>query len=154
MKNNKMRRLVALPLLAIAAFAIACTNTPETKPPASPSPAASASPATSPAASPSGSPAASGTSGKVDSLVGKWTGSENSSLTIAKKGDKFSLEIVGKDGTKSFEGTAKGDAIEFTRNGKSESVKSATGAETGVKGLEKEANCVVVTKGTEGYCRK
>jgi hypothetical protein len=155
MKNNKMRRLVILPLLAIAAFAIACTNTPpETKPPASPGPAASASPASSPAVSPSGSPAANVTSGKADSLVGKWTASENASLTVAKKGDKFSIEIVGKDGTKSFEGTAKGDAIEFTRNGKTESVKSATGTETGVKGLEKESTCVVVSKGTEGYCRK
>ena len=142
-------------MLAIAAIVmVACTNTPETKVPASPSPAASASPASSPATSPSGSPVANATSGKVDSLVGKWTGSENASLTVAKKVDKFSIEIVGKDGTKSFEGTVKGEAIEFTRNGKTESIKSATGAETGVKGLEKESNCVVITKGAEAYCRK
>lgn len=144
-----------MPLLAIAAVAIvACTDTPGTKTPASPSPSASASPASSPAASPSGSPVANATTGKADSLVGKWTGSENASLTVAKKGDKFSIEIAGKDGTKSFDGTAKGDVIEFTRNGKTESIKSATGAETGVKSLEKESNCVVVTKGSEAYCRK
>ena len=44
--------------------------------------------------------------------------------------------------------------IEFTRKGKTESVKTATGAETGMKGFEKETNCVVVTKGSEGFCKK
>jgi hypothetical protein len=44
--------------------------------------------------------------------------------------------------------------IEFVRNGKTETVKTATGAETGMKGFEKETNCVVVTKGSEGFCRK
>ena len=155
MKNNKMRRLGTIALLAISAiWIVACTDNPQVKPPVSPSPAAPASPATSPAGSPSGSPVANATAGKADSLLGRWTGAENASLNITRKGDKFSIEITGKDGTKSFEGTAKGDAIEFNRNGKTESVKASTGAETGVKGLEKEINCVVVTKGTEGYCRK
>ena len=155
MKNNKMRRLVSIALLAITAiWIVACTNPPEVKTPASPTPAAPASPASSPATSPAGSPAANASAGKVDSLVGHWTGAENASLNITKKGDKFSIEMTGKDGTRSFEGTAKGDAIEFSRNGKTESIKTSTGADTGVKGLEKETNCVVVTKGTEGYCRK
>ena len=44
--------------------------------------------------------------------------------------------------------------IEFIRNGKTETVKTATGAETGMKGFEKETTCVVVTKGSEGFCRK
>ncbi|HKP69414.1 MAG TPA: hypothetical protein VJV05_09025 [Pyrinomonadaceae bacterium] len=149
-----MRRLVSIALLAIiATWSIAC-DPPAAKTPASPSPAAPASPASSPATSPTGSPAANATAAKVDSLVGKWTGTENASLEITKKGDKFSIDVTGKDGKKSFEGTAKGDAIEFTRDGKPESIKTSTGADTGVKGLEKETNCVVVTKGTEGYCRK
>jgi len=150
-----MRRLVSIALLAITAiWSVACTNPSEVKTPASPSPAAPASPASSPATSPTGSPAANTSAGKVDSLVGRWTGAENASLNITKKGDKFAIEMTGKDGTKSFEGTAKGDAIEFSRNGKTESIKTSTGADTGIKGLEKETNCVVVTKGTEGYCRK
>lgn len=142
-------------LLAIGALgAVACSETPQNKPAATTTPASSASPAASPAASPSGSPAANPTAGKTDSLVGKWTGAENASLTVTKKGDKFTIDIAAKDGTKSFEGTAKGDVIEFTRNNKVETIKTATGAETGVKALEKETNCVVVTKGTEAFCRK
>ena len=150
MKTNKLRRL-AIALSAITALAVvACEPKTEVKPPASPAPASSASPATSP----SGSPAAT-TPGKAESLVGRWSGADAaSSLNITKKGDKFSIEITGADGMKSFDGTVKGDAIEFTRNGKAESVKAATGSETGVKALEKETNCVVITKGKEAYCRK
>jgi hypothetical protein len=75
-------------------------------------------------------------------------------LNVAKKGDKFSVEIANLDGPKTFEGTAKADTIEFTRNGKTETIRAATGAETGMKGFEKETNCVVVTKGSEGFCKK
>lgn len=128
----------------------ACT--PEVKPPASPTPAATASPATSPATSPAASAAAD--AAKADALVGRWPGVEGSYLNISKKGDKYSIEIADLDGPKTFEGTAKGDAIEFTRNGKTETIKAATGAETGMKGFEKETNCVVVTKGSEGFCKK
>ncbi len=131
----------------------ACTSTPEVKPPASPTPIASVSPAASPAASPSGSPAAAGT-GKADSLAGRWPGVEGTYLNITKKGEKFSIEIADLDGPKTYEGTAKGDVIEFTRGGKTETIKAASGADTGMKGLEKDTNCVVVTKGKEGFCKK
>ena len=87
-------------------------------------------------------------------MAGKWTGPEGTYLNVTKKGDKYSVEIANLDGPQTFEGTAKGDAIEFTRKGKTESIKAATGAETGMKGFEKETNCVVVTKGSEGYCKK
>jgi hypothetical protein len=90
----------------------------------------------------------------VDSLVGRWTGEGGAYLNVARKGEKFSIEIANVGGPKTFEGTAKGDTIEFTRNGKTETVKDATGAETGVKGFEKETDCVVVTKGSEGFCKK
>ncbi len=144
-----------LTIFALTALGLgACTNTPEVKPPASPSPAASASPATSPAASPSGSPAATADKGKADALVGRWPGAAGTYLNITRKGDKYSIEIANLDGPKTFEGTAKGDMIEFTRNGKTETIKAASGAETGMKGFEKETNCVVVTKGSEGFCKK
>lgn len=155
MNITKMRRSILLSIFATLAVALAaCTSTPEVKPPVSPtpSPAASASPATSPAGSPSGSPATN--AGKVDGLVGRWSGAEGTFLNIAKKGEKYSIEISNLDGPKTFEGTPKGDTIEFTRNGKTETIKTATGAETGMKGFEKETNCVVVTKGSEGYCQK
>lgn len=157
MNITKMRRSVLLTVFAFASFAVAaCTTPSEVKPPASPSPAASpaasASPA-SPAASPSGSPAAA-TTGKVDALVGRWNGPEGTYLNVAKKADKYTIEIKNLDGLKTFEGAAKGDVIEFTRNGKTESIKAANGAETGMKDFEKETNCVVVTKGSEGFCKK
>ena len=134
--------------------ASACTTAPEVKPPASPSPAASTVPAASPSASPSGSPSANAGSTKVDALVGRWPGVEGSYLNVSKKADKYSIEIANLDGPKTYEGTAKGDVIEFTRNGKTETIKAASGAETGMKGFEKETNCVVVTKGSEGFCKK
>jgi hypothetical protein len=44
--------------------------------------------------------------------------------------------------------------IEFARNGKTETIKSATAEETGMKWLKGEKNCVVITKGSEGYCKQ
>ena len=140
-------------LAAMIVTAAACTSDkPEVKP-SSPTPTASVSPAISPTGSPSATPANAGTS-KVDSLVGRWTGPETSYLNVSKKGEKYSIEIANLDGPKTYEGTAKGDLIEFSRNGKTETIKAATGAETGMKGFEKETNCVVVTKGSEGFCKK
>ena len=157
MNIDKLRRSILFAVLGIAAISVAaCTSTPtDTKPPASPSPSApinAPSPAASPATSPTGSPAAG--SAKVEALVGRWAGPEATYLNVAKKGDKYSIEIADLNGPKTFEGTAKGDVIEFTRNGKTETVKAASGAETGMKGFEKETNCVVVTKGSEGFCKK
>lgn len=156
MNINQVRRSVLLTVLAVVVATVAACdpNTPAAKQPAaSPSPAASASPAASPATSPAGSPVTSGTS-KADSLVGRWTGPEGTYLNVSKSGEKYSIEIKNLDASKTFEGTAKGDTIEFTRNGKTETIKAATGAETGMKGFEKETNCVVVTKGSEGFCKK
>jgi hypothetical protein len=140
-------------ILATALFAGACTpsGTNEVKPTPSvtPAPAASSSPATSPV-----SPVAGGINSKADALAGRWPGEGGAYLNITKKGDKYSVEIANLDGPKTYEGTAKGDIIEFTRSGKTETIKPATGLETGMKGFEKETNCVVVTKGTEGFCKK
>ena len=157
MNINKLRRSILLTVFGIVAISVAaCTNaTTEPKPPASPSPSApvnAPSPVTSPATSPAGSPAAAST--KAEALVGRWSGPEATYLNVAKKDDKYSIEIADPKGPKTFEGTAKGDVIEFTRNGKTETIKAATGAETGMKGFEKETNCVVVTKGSEGFCKK
>lgn len=138
-------------LAATLVAASACSGTPEVKPPVSPTPSPAAS--TSPVASPTGIPVATST-GKADSLVGRWPGVEGTYLNVTKKADKYSIEIANLDGPKTYEGTAKGDVIEFTRNGKAETIKAASGAETGMKGFEKELNCVVVTKGKEGFCKK
>jgi hypothetical protein len=151
MKNNTLRRSALLTVFALLTFALgACTPATETNKPAALNTAPS--PATSPAASSANSPIATAT--KVDSMVGKWNGPEGTYLNIAKKGDKYSIEIANLDGPKTYEGTAKGDTIEFTRDGKTETVKTATGVETGMKGFEKETNCLVVKKGEEGFCKK
>ena len=90
----------------------------------------------------------------MDSLVGRWPGVEGTYLDVSKKGDKFSIEIKNLDAAKTYEGTAKGDMIEFTRDGKVDTIRASSGVETGMKGFEKETNCVVVTKGKEGFCKK
>jgi len=138
----------------------ACGDTPK---PVNPTPVPAPS-ATAPAASPSATatPASNiktdGPENKSDkdvkNLVGKWTGVEGTYLNITEKDGKFSVEIKDLDKAETFDGTAKGDAIEFTRKGKTETVKHATGEETGMKYLLEEKNCVVITKGSEGYCRK
>lgn len=151
-----MRRSILLTIISVATFAFAAC-TPETKPvnnAPTPTPAATpaASPVASPSASPTGSPAA--TAGKADALAGRWQGAEGTFLNVTKKGDKFEIEIKNLDpASKKFEGTAKGDVIEFTRDGKPATIKAATGDETGMKWLAGKKNCVVITKGTEGYCK-
>jgi hypothetical protein len=64
------------------------------------------------------------------------------------------VEIKNLDKTETFEGKAKDDTIIFKRNDKLETIKTATAEETGMKWLAGEKNCVVITKGSEGYCRK
>ena len=121
-------------------------------------------PVTAPSAKPSLEPeAANPTEAALQKMLGRWAGPEGTYIDITdKKGPdgkqqyprKFAIEIKNLDKVEKFEGTAKGDDIEFTRNGKTETVKAATGPETGMKWLEKETNCLVVTKGSEGFCRK
>ncbi len=151
-----MRRSILLTIISVATFAFAAC-TPETKPIINaPSPTPVASPAASPAVSPTGSPVADdkSTAGKADALTGRWLGAEGTFLNVTKKGDKFDIEIKNLDpASKKYEGTAKGDVIEFTRDGKPATIKTATGDETGMKWLLAKKNCVVITKGSEGYCK-
>jgi len=137
--------------LVVAAVAVigGCTQTGETKP-------GTTIPAASPAASPSQSPVADDKKpvSKVDSLQGEWPGQEGALLKVEKKGDKYEIEIKTKEGSKKFEGTAKGDAIEFVRNGKTETIKAAPLDETGLKWAGGEKTCVVIIKGSEAFCKK
>ena len=150
-------------LVVTATFLGACQPSVKNAP-VTPSPSPSASPSASPSVSPSGSPA-----NKLESWVGKWQGVEGTYLTITRKvedktkptaapvaagAEKFTIEIANLDGPKTYEGKVNGDHIEFVRNGKTETIKAETGAETGMKGFENEKNCLVVTKGSEGFCRK
>lgn len=153
-----MRRSILLVLFVAAVGVLgACTSTPEvTKPVPNTAPSPAASPVASPAVSPSVDPKApaAAPSAKVTALEGKWPGVEGSFLNVTKKGDKYSVEIKNLDKAETFEGVAKGDTIEFKRKDKLETIKAATAEETGMKWLAGEKNCVVITKGSEGYCRK
>lgn len=157
------RSLIAVLFVAAVGVLGACTSTPEvTKTPnVAPSPAAPvASPAGSPGTSPSVLPTidpkapAAVPSAKVTALEGRWPGVEGAYLNVTKKGDKYSIEIKNLDKPETFEGVAKGDTIEFKRKDKVETIKAATAEETGMKWLAGEKNCVLITKGSEGYCRK
>lgn len=99
----------------------------------------------------------------VQKLIGKWDGPEGTFASVTEKMGadgkqqnprKFTVELKDLDKAETFEGTAKDGAIEFTRKGKVETLKAANGVETGMKGFDKETNCVVVTKGSEGFCKK
>ena len=159
MHNKKMRRPVLLLMAMAAVFgAAACDPKPVTKDQTvgTPTPAPISSPSTSPEV-------ANPTEAALQKMLGKWDGPEGTYIIISdKKGPdgkqlnprKFEIEIKDLDKAEKFEGIAKGGDIEFTRKGKTETVKAATGAETGMKGFEKETTCVVVTKGSEGFCRK
>jgi hypothetical protein len=142
-----MRRTTLLTIISLGTFFFAAC-TPETKPVNSPPPSPSASPVSSPVAV-NENP----TTGKPESLAGRWQGAEGTYLNVEKKGDKFEIEIKDLDASKKYDGMAKGDAIEFTRDGKTESITAATGDETGMKWLAGKKNCVVITKSKEGYCK-
>ena len=149
------RSLIFAFFVAAVGLLGACTPDVKPVPSATPSTTAPASPAASPAVSPSVDPKApAAPSAKLTTLEGKWPGVEGAYLNVTKKGDKYSIEIKNLDKVETFEGVAKGDTIEFTRKGKTETIKAATAEETGMKWLAGEKNCVVITKGSEGYCRK
>jgi hypothetical protein len=90
----------------------------------------------------------------TDAWVGKWIGVEGLVLDIQKAGEpgRYVLGITLLDGTKSYEGSVDGDVIRFTRDGRPESVRAATGDETGLKWLAGKQNCLMIQQG-EGFCR-
>jgi len=154
-----MRRPVLLTFAAAAVFAVgACETKTEMKD--QPTVVTTTTPNTNPSLEPE---VANPTEAALQKMLGKWDGPEGTFINISdKKGPdgkqqsprKFEIEIKNLDKVEKFEGTAKGKDIEFTRNGKTETVKAATGPETGMKWLEKETNCLVVTKGSEGFCKE
>lgn len=120
--------------------------------PAAP-PAAKAPPA-APVAPPAPPPpdmapaAATGT----DAWIGKWMGPEGTFLDVEKSDAGYQLTISDLDGLKFFQGKRAGEAIEFERKGKTESLKATDGKATGMKWLADKSNCLTIHAG-EGFCR-
>lgn len=90
----------------------------------------------------------------TDAWVGKWIGVEGLVLDIQSAGEpgRYILSVTLLDGTKSYDGTAEGDMIRFTRDGRPESIRAATGDQTGLKWLAGKQNCLMIREG-EGFCR-
>jgi len=90
----------------------------------------------------------------ADAIIGKWTGPEGTSLTIAPKGyDTYVITIVNLDGPRNFLGRVTNNGLQFTRDGKTELIMMGDGQDTGMKYLKDKVDCLVVTKPGEGYCR-
>lgn len=98
-------------------------------------------------------PSAVAVAAKTDPWLGRWAGVEGTSLEISKKGDQFAIRITDLDGPKTYEGVAAGDHLEFKRGDKTETIRPTDGNGTGMKYLTEEKNCLVITVGSEGYCR-
>ncbi|HET6371938.1 MAG TPA: hypothetical protein VFG76_01435 [Candidatus Polarisedimenticolia bacterium] len=88
----------------------------------------------------------------LDGWVGRWNGPEGTYLAIAKGAQGYTIEIANLDGPKSYAGVAAGDRLEFVRDGKTESIRATSGAETGMKWLQDKTDCLTIQPG-EGFCR-
>ncbi|SDD29092.1 hypothetical protein SAMN05444678_111101 [Sphingomonas sp. YR710] len=91
----------------------------------------------------------------TDAWSGKWIGVEGLVLNIQPAGERgrYVLSVTLLDGTKSYDGVADGNVIRFTRDGRPESIRAATGDETGLKWLAGKQNCLMIKQG-EGFCRE
>lgn len=90
----------------------------------------------------------------TDAWLGKWIGVEGLALDI-KAGDRpgtYRLHIALMDSAGDYAGTADGDVIRFTRDGKAETIRHTSGAETGLKWLDKKVDCLTIQP-AEGFCR-
>lgn len=96
-----------------------------------------------------------GTLAETDSMVGRWPGVEGTFLEVEKSTamGKYVITVQDLDGPKKYEGVAVGDQIEFTRTGKTETIHAGNGQDTGMKWLLDKKNCLVINKGSEGFCR-
>jgi hypothetical protein len=90
----------------------------------------------------------------ADRWLGRWQGVEGTYLVISKRDDSYAIEIANLDGTKTYKGLVVDDDLDFRRGDKVQSIRAGTGKDTGMKGLENERNCLVITKGSEGFCRR
>jgi putative lipoprotein len=88
----------------------------------------------------------------TDLWLGQWNGPEGTYLLLAKNGDKYVVKIRSLDGLDTYEGVAAGERIQFTRDGKAESIRAGSGEETGMKWLLDKKNCLIIKTG-EGFCR-
>jgi len=94
------------------------------------------------------------TAAATDAWVGKWTGPEGLALEISKLDapGTYDLKITLLDGANSYRGTGDGETIRFVRDGAQETIRTASGDETGLKYLAGKKDCLMI-KQAEGFCR-
>lgn len=87
-------------------------------------------------------------------FAGRWTGPEGTWLEVFPASDStFTLTFMNMDkDLTQVNGKAVDGQIVFDRNGKTDTLRSATGDETGMKWLAGKLSCVRVGTG-EGYCK-
>ena len=89
----------------------------------------------------------------ADAWLGEWKGVEGTFLRLERKGAGYTVTLANLDGPRTFDATAAGDVVTFTREGRSETIRATDGAGTGMKWLADRKDCLVVTVGSEGFCR-
>jgi uncharacterized lipoprotein YbaY len=91
-------------------------------------------------------------SNPTDKWLGQWNGPEGTFLILSRNGDKYAVKIQSLDGPATYEGVPAGNQINFTRDGKTESIVAGSGQKTGMKWLLDKKNCLIIKTG-EGFCR-
>jgi len=92
----------------------------------------------------------------TDTWMGRWAGPEGLFLDIRPGGapGRYALTIKANLDTQGdYAGQADAEVIRFERDGKAETIKAGTGAQTGFKHLDSKRDCLIVVEGAEGYCR-
>ena len=89
---------------------------------------------------------------KIDGWMGRWNGPEGTYLELSKSGARYEIRIKDLDKVQTYDGTAAADSISFERSGKTETIHSGNGEQTGMKWLLDKKDCLVIRRG-EGYCR-
>lgn len=84
--------------------------------------------------------------------LGKWFGPEGTYLEITESQAGYNIRIRDLDGVVGYHGVPTEDGIEFIRNGHPATIRTGTGAETGMKWLADKKTCLIV-RDHEGYCR-
>ena len=141
-------RIPAAALLLLSLAACQPQAQPAAPPAAKAPPAAPVAPPAPPPPDMAPPAAATGT----DAWIGKWMGPEGTFLDVEKSDAGYQLTISDLDGLKFFQGKRAGEAIEFERKGKTESLKATDGKATGMKWLADKTNCLTIHAG-EGFCR-
>jgi hypothetical protein len=113
--------------------------------------------ATSPPAGATSAPANAATapaevSFSAQKWLGQWNGPEGTFLRLSQNGSHYVVEIQSLDSLDTYVGVASAGGIQFTRNGKTESIRAGSGEDTGMKWLLDDKNCLIIKYG-EGFCR-